>query len=98
MKSASKNQRTITTSGPYTEVGTVARFAALGAGWCYIFDPRAPKTHHVKVNSDKFWEIMDAIEEKAGRENLLAESQKLADKFPDTLWPEVVSRLRSNPE
>jgi|LauGreDrversion4_1035100.scaffolds.fasta_scaffold01863_8 hypothetical protein len=73
MAGVSKNQRVAKkpVSGPYVESGDTTRLVPLGAGYCYIRDPRDGRTHHVKVNSTSFQEIMTAIATVTTVENRL---------------------------
>jgi hypothetical protein len=56
MAGASKNQRRgqKPSTSAYTEQGDGTRIVPLGAGFCYLRDPRNGLTYHVKTNSDKF--------------------------------------------
>jgi len=81
MAGFSKNQRSAKkpVSGPYVEPSDTSRFVPLGGGYCYIRDPRDGRTHHVKVNSISFQEILNTIGSVESVENrLTTELRKLA--------------------
>jgi hypothetical protein len=97
--SKSKNARTGTVPGTShrdaTEVGHITRFAPLGDNFCYLFDPRNGKTHHVKVNSEQFWTIMDEVSPKLNAAVLLDEARLAQSKADTPQWAAVVARLET---
>lgn len=93
----SKNNRKLKpASGPYNEVGDSTRIVPLGAGFCYMRDPRGPITHHIKVGSVEFIKILDEFSAILGKDKLLAELDTLARRYPDTPWTVGANHLRSN--
>ncbi len=63
MAGTSKNQRVSRKpiTGPYVEQGDSTRIVPLGAGHCYLRDPRNGRTYHVKTNSERFRELLIEI-------------------------------------
>ncbi len=77
-----------------TEIGGISRFTTLGDGFCYIADPRNGKSYHVKINSERFWEILDELDGKVTKESLRQHAQREADKNPThEIWPVVLEKL-----
>ena len=78
-----------------TEIGHITRFCPLGDNHCYLFDPRNGKNHHLKVNSDKFWEVMGEVAPKLNAAVLLDEARLAQSKDPSPQWAAVVARLEA---
>lgn len=78
-RTTSKNQRSVKPqTGPYTEVGDSNRIVPLGAGFCYLRDPRDGRTIHVKVDSDRFRQLVEEIATHPSSARLGSEFDRLA--------------------
>lgn len=97
MAAQSKNSRTIAKpAGAYSEQGDMKRFVALGAGHCYLNDPRNGKTLHLKVNSEAFnTAIADIAATGYDMTKVYAEMEALAVKYPDVPWAAALAAART---
>lgn len=89
MAGVSKNQRVSKkpSTGPYVEQAGTTRLVPLGAGHCYLRDPRDGRTHHVKVGSPRFRELMTEVAAVTGVEaRLTTELSGLAARYGGE-WP-----------
>lgn len=94
-QTSKNNRRLIPSAGAYTEVGEAARLVPLGDNHCYMRDPRAPKTYHVKVNSEQFNTLLDEFIGAVGKEKILRELDHLNRTNPQHGWHVAAKRLRS---
>jgi|LauGreStaDraftv2_3_1035109.scaffolds.fasta_scaffold190552_1 hypothetical protein len=96
MASTSKNNRKLIPSGGgYVEVGEPSRLVPLGANHCYMRDPRSPRIHHVKVNTEQFNTLLDEFITVVGSTKILAELDRLSRTHPAHGWALVAQRIRA---
>lgn len=95
MASTSKNNRKLVpATGGYTEVGEPTRLVPLGGNFCYMRDPRSPRIHHLKVNSEQFNTVLDEFIAVVGPTKILAELDRLSKTNPEHGWALVAKRIR----
>lgn len=84
----------IPAGGAYAEVGNFKRFIPLHAGMCYLRDNRDGKNHHLKVNSDRFNELVTEIINSAGRDKVLPDLELLSRSYPNSEWSIAYNKFK----
>jgi hypothetical protein len=91
-----KNNRRVLAkpAGAYTEAAQTARFVPLHAGMTYMRDPRNGMTHHVKVNSERFNELLAEFIGVVGKDRIAAELDTLSRRYPADGWAIALRHVR----
>ena len=78
----------------YIPSGDVARIVPLGGGThAYILDPRNGRTVRVAVASEKFVEVLGALDEAGFGDRMRRDLADLANRYPQGGWAAAQARI-----